>query len=162
MQKEGSYFTNKPVLFYVGLGLSGFAALLSLIVATVYGACYAHSVYYSGWGVALPIVGAGLFAAAVTVKVFFNKIPYADVIGAGVLWLLSFLGFILFINTSYLYFSEVFYGGFSAEALANMDAAYIVCLLFFVLAIILSNIGMFMLGAKRVKQTAETEEGVEV
>ena len=97
MQKEGSYFTNKPVLFYVGLGLSGFAALLSLIVATVYGACYAHSVYYSGWGVALPIVGAGLFAAAVTVKVFFNKIPYADVIGAVVLWLLSFLGFILFI-----------------------------------------------------------------
>ncbi len=67
MQKRVVIFTNKPVLFYVGLGLSGFAALLSLIVATVYGACYAHSVItavgggtsHSGAGFSLRRYGKG-------------------------------------------------------------------------------------------------------
>ena len=154
MQKLKDFFADKTVGFY----LSCAAAVLSLVVGIVYGACYAQSVYLNSWGVALPIVGAVLFLAAVAVKVFFDKLPYVYTVGVAVMWVLDFIGFMIFINASYLYLSEVFYSGFSMKAIGSMKDEYIVCILFFIVAIVLSNVGLYLKGSKPAETVQEVQE----
>lgn len=135
LQDPVEFFKSRRVGFY----LSCAAALLLLIAATVYGICYRRSVYGNTAACVLAGVGVALFVLLTVPK---TTRRYAPI----VLFVFSLTAFLLFVQTSYLYFSEVFFGG--AAGIANMRADYAVSLLFFLLASILSNIGIFMKSGK--------------
>ena len=147
MESILNFFKRKTVGFYLCCA----AALLSVIVAIVYGAAYSGTDYMNGWAVALPIVGAVAFAV---MSVFKQTEAY----GAVVMGVLDLTGFLLFVQASYLYLSEVFYGGVSAAAFKMMNPAYIVCVLFFLIATVLSNVGIYMKSSKpKVAEQKETQ-----
>lgn len=56
---------------------------------------------------------------------------------------LSFVSFLIFINASYMYLSEVFYGGFNMKAIQEMDKEYIISLFMFLISGIVGNISIY-------------------
>lgn len=56
---------------------------------------------------------------------------------------LSFVSFLIFINASYMYLSEVFYGGFNMKAIQEMDKEYIISLFMFLISGIIGNVSIY-------------------
>lgn len=145
MNNLTEYFSARRTGYY----LSCAAALLSLVVGILYGIGYRHSVYLNIWGVILPILGAVVFVVAGVLAMFFDKKDYIFKAGVIAMWLLDFIGFMVFVFASYLYLSEVFFAGFSLAALKKMNLCYIFCIVFYLAAIILANVGIYLRGGER-------------
>ncbi|HBE99294.1 MAG TPA: hypothetical protein DDW18_04645 [Firmicutes bacterium] len=64
------------------------------------------------------------------------------------LWALNFVTFLLFILYVYMYFSGVFYNGVTSEAIALIDGKVILCIVFYSLAAIFSNVSIYLKGRK--------------
>ena len=123
--------------FAPGFYLACIAAALSIGVGMAYWIGFAETVYLNLWAVFLPWVGVVVGAVMMYFKQTRN---YATIVPC----ILTFIAFVLFIGSSYLYLSTVFYGGFSAKAIADMNPAYIVCILFYLIAIVLYNVCVYM------------------
>ena len=130
-------FKEKTVGFYLALS----AAVLSIIAGIVYLVAYSGSVYLNVAGATLAIVAGILF---MVMSLFKPTQPFAALVE----FVLIFIGFVVFINSSYLYFSEILFGKSNLaeifEGLGTMNPNYAVCLLFFLIATVLSNIGIYM------------------
>lgn len=137
-------------LHLVGLCFSGVAALLALIVGVMYGVHYTGSVYLNATAIVLPIIAAVVF---IPMAIFKVTRPYAAI----PLCVITFIGFVVFVNATYLYLSEVFFGGL--DGIKNIDPVYVVCVLFFLLATVLSNIGIYFMTAKEKQGQAPATQG---
>ena len=60
------------------------------------------------------------------------------------LWALNLTTFLLFVLYVYMYFSGVFYNGVTAEAMALIDSKVILCIVFYLLAAVLSNVAIYL------------------
>lgn len=135
---------EKTVGFYLALS----AAVLSIIAGIVYLAAYSGSVYLNTAGATLAIIAGILF---MVLSIFKPTQPFAALVEC----VLIFISFVMFINSSYLYFSEILFGANNIAkifaGLGAMNPNYAVCLLFFLIATVLSNIGIYMKPVKSVK-----------
>lgn len=112
--------------------------VLSILSGFVYlGFYYGDAKYFSVVPVVLPIAGSVLFALLTLFEVTKDYASLA-LLGSNLLA----LGF--FIHTLYLYFSEVFYSGFSFEKLGDVSLAFYLSFVFFFLSVLLSNVLFYM------------------
>ena len=112
------------------------SSLLALVSGIKYTIKYDGSDYYSAWAFSLPIVGLCLF---IVLSLFSKTSKFASIITT----VLSFVSFLIFINASYMYLSEVFYGGFNMKAIQEMDKEYIISLFMFLISGIIGNISIY-------------------
>ena len=124
--------SSKRIGFYLAL----ISSLLALISGIIYKIKYDGSDYYSAWAFCLPIVGLCLF---IVLSLFSKTSKFASIITT----VLSFVSFLIFINASYMYLSEVFYGGFNMKAIQEMDKEYIISLFMFLISGIIGNISIY-------------------
>ncbi len=125
-QKKG--YSVMSLICFVLSFLSGFVYL---------GFYHDDTKYFSLVSVILPIVGSVLFALLV---LFELTREYASL----VLFSFDLLGIGFFIHAIYLYFSEVFYSGFSFDKLGDISVGFYVSFVFFFLSTLLSNILFYM------------------
>ena len=64
------------------------------------------------------------------------------------LWVLNLVTFLLFVLYVYMYFSGVFYNGVTPEAIALVDSKVILCIVFYLLAAVFSNVSIYLKGTK--------------
>lgn len=124
--------SSKRIGFYLAL----ISSLLALVSGIIYKIKYYGSDYYSAWTFSLPIVGLCLF---IVLSLFSKTSKFASIITT----VLSFVSFLIFINASYMYLSEVFYGGFNMKAIQEMDKEYIISLFMFLISGIVGNISIY-------------------
>ena len=124
--------SSKRIGFYLAL----ISSLLALVSGIIYKTKYDGSDYYSAWAFSLPIVGLCLF---VVLSLFSKTSKFASIITT----VLSFVSFLIFINASYMYLSEVFYGGFNMKAIQEMDKEYIISLFMFLISGIIGNVSIY-------------------
>lgn len=144
MRTLEEFFESRSAGFYVSLA----AAALSIITPILYVIAYAGTVYMSWIAFALPFVAAALFVGLAFFKQTERLAPL-------VMGIVDFVAFLLFIHAVYLYLSEVFFGGISLEAILNINPLFILCTLFFLACVVLSNIGVYM---KQSSANASVEE----
>lgn len=141
------FFGSKAAGFYVCLC----ALLLSLAAAVVYAACYNGTMYMSWWAFAVPLIAAAGFAGL-------SLFRATSVCAPAVLGLGDFTAFLLYIRHVYIYLSEVFYAGLSAEAFANIAPEFFACTLLFFAAFVLSVVGVCMRQSKPLQRANGKEE----
>ena len=146
METVKKFFKKKTVGFY----LSAVAALLSLVTAIVYAAAYNGSNYMSWAAFAMFVLA---FVAFVALSLFGVTYRFAPAVGG----VLDLIAMCLYIGAVYMYLSEVFYGGITAAAMAELDPAFVFCLVASVVCIGLFIAGIFVRQRKRVK--ADTNGG---
>ena len=118
--------------------LSLVSLVLSFLSGFVYlGFYHADTKYFDVVSVILPIVGSVLF---VVLTLFKLTKDYAPVVLFGCN--LVSIGF--FIHAVYLYFSEVFYSGFSFAKLGDISVGFYMSFLFFLVSTVLSNVLFYM------------------
>lgn len=146
----GAHIKQNILTKSIGCFVAAGAALLSLIVAIVYGCGYADSVYYNAWVIVLPVLGA---AAFIGLSLFGCTTPFA----AAALFVFDFAGLLVYVNAVYMYLSEVFYGGINAQSLAALSPAFVVCTVIFLVCVVASNVAIYLKQNKRA-ETAEQGE----
>ena len=138
MTKVKEFFSTRTVAFYIALA----TAALTLILTIVYGACYAGTDYMSWAAFALTLIACLAFCGLAVFK-------QTERFAALVMGLLDFIAFLLFIDNVYMYFTTVFYGGFSASLLGNVDPAFYACTILFLITIVASNVCVYLKPAKQ-------------
>lgn len=68
-----------------------------------------------------------------------------------VLWVFSFISFLLFVNCIYMYFSGVFFNGISLEAFALIDKNILLSVIFYLLCLVLSNVSIYLVKKHEIK-----------
>lgn len=125
------FFRSRRIGFY----LTVVAAFFSLVGAILYAVNYHDSKYMSWTVFALMLVAAFLY---IPFTFFRETEKIAPLITGG----LDFIAFLLFIRHTYLYLSEVFYGG-SFGGFSLGFVLFVLCFLFMLIGIVLSNIAIY-------------------
>lgn len=139
--------TSKWIGFYLGVS----SIVIGIIVAIIYQVHYTGTAYYSSVAVILPFIAALLF---IGLSLFKETSKFAPIISS----ILIFIAFLIFINASYMYLSEVFYSGISKETLQALDKTYVVCIVLFLISGIVGNVAIYK---KQNKEKLKGEENHE-
>ena len=137
-------FKNKPLGFWFSVGIGAFA----LVTAVVYVACYAGTDNMNWVSFALMLAAFIVSAVLIPLDKFVKYLPYAQA-------LLIFLSLLFFIYGIYYYVSVVAVG----IDLDHFDPEFIVCVIFFVLALGVSIANVFLRQDK--EKTAVAVEAVQ-
>ncbi len=137
-------FKNKPLGFWFSVGIGVFA----LVTAVVYVACYAGTDNMNWVSFALMLAAFIVSAVLIPLDKFVKYLPYAQA-------LLIFLSLLFFIYGIYYYVSVVAVG----IDLDHFDSEFIVCVIFFVLALGVSIANVFLRQEK--EKTAVADEAVQ-
>ncbi len=135
-----------------GFYLAGLTAILSVVTAIVYAMGYSESSFMSWTACGLAVAAAALFIALSLFKGTSSLAPVA-------LFSLDFVSFLAYIHATYMYLSEVFYGGFSFEAMKLLDSTYVLCTVLWLSVVILSNISIYTKQRKTVEEEQPTKKG---
>ena len=65
-----------------------------------------------------------------------------------VLWVCTFISFLLFIQAIYMYFTGVFYNGVTSEAIALINKGVLVSVVFYLITCVISNIAVWLKQSK--------------
>lgn len=65
-----------------------------------------------------------------------------------VLWVCTFISFLLFIQAIYMYFTGVFYNGVTSEAIALINKGVLVSVIFYLITCVISNIAVWLKQSK--------------
>lgn len=151
LEKLKNYFRTRSAAFYAAAS----TAFVSIVLSIVYACCYGNTEYMSWAAFALTLV-AGL---AFFVLAIFRQTEAFAALAVGLLDLIAFL---LFIRAVYWYFSTVFYGGFKASLLGDVDPAFYACTVMYLITIVVSNVCVYLGSRKKAKEVnAENAEEAE-
>jgi len=138
------YFSKRPIGFYISLSASALCVIAAICYWLGYLLINQDSIgkYYTWITPTLLLAGSILFL----IIMFFDKLSE---VATPILWIstLSAFGFSLVGQTSekgYMYFTEVFYNGFSFSAIFALDFGFIVPFICMILALGLSFAGIIM------------------
>lgn len=124
----------KAIGFYFSIS----AIILSVISIIIYSTFDGNLTEYYNSNVIIPIIfGILLFAG---LSVFKKTANYAPI----VLWVMTFITFLLYVNYIYMYFSGVFYNGVTSDALKLVDSRVISSLILIILSCILGNVAIYL------------------
>lgn len=133
-----NFIKTRRAGFWVMVG----AMVVALIEAIVYGSTYLDplsglSGYFSAAALALPFAG---IVVALAASVFRPTREWAPV----VLFAFEFASFGTFITGTYMYLSEVFYAGITAEAFAALNKGFTASVALYLIAFIASITAIFL------------------
>lgn len=99
------------------------------------------SEYYSNVVFIPAIIGLVL---SVILLIFNKTSKYSPI----VLWVCTFISFLLFIQAIYMYFTGVFYNGVTSEAIALINKGVLVSVVFYLITCVISNIAVWLKQSK--------------
>lgn len=150
LKRTGAEIKNTVLTKRAGFFVALAAVALSLAEAIVYAVSYTDTDYYSVWGIVLPVLGAALF---LLLSLFRVTTPYAP----AVLFAFDLAAFAAYVNAVYMYLTEVFYGGLTAEAFAALSPEFVACTVMYLASFIIANVSVY-LKQNAAANTAEQEE----
>lgn len=139
MKKELNLNCYKTVGFY----FSVVSMILLILSMVLYKTKFTGilSEYYSNVVFIPAIIGLVLSA----ILLIFNKTSKYSPI---VLWVCTFISFLLFIKAIYMYFTGVFYNGVTSEAIALINKGVLVSVVFYLITCVISNIAVWLKQSK--------------
>lgn len=139
MKKELNLNCYKTVGFY----FSVVSMILLILSMVLYKTKFTGilSEYYSNVVFIPAIIGLVL---SVILLIFNKTSKYSPI----VLWVCTFISFLLFIQAIYMYFTGVFYNGVTSEAIALINKGVLVSVVFYLITCIISNIAVWLKQSK--------------
>ncbi len=146
-----NFFKDKSKGFYVSLSAAA-ASLLTLIIYVLYATVGGGQMYFSALALIFVIVSVVAFCAMAIFKPTAAWAPFVQAV-------FFFIAFLAFIYGCYRYFSEVFYGGVTLNAIIRMNGLFTASLLLFFISTVLTQIGVHM---KQIKTDKGGEENAKI
>lgn len=139
MKKELNLNCYKTVGFY----FSVVSMILLILSMVLYKTKFTGilSEYYSNVVFIPAIIGLVL---SVILLIFNKTSKYSPI----VLWVCTFISFLLFIQAIYMYFTGVFYNGVTSEAIALINKGVLVSVVFYIITCVISNIAVWLKQSK--------------
>lgn len=139
MKKELNLNCYKTVGFY----FSVVSMILLILSMVLYKTKFTGilSEYYSNVVFIPAIIGLVL---SVILLIFNKTSRYSPI----VLWVCTFISFLLFIQAIYMYFTGVFYNGVTSEAIALINKGVLVSVVFYLITCVISNIAVWLKQSK--------------
>ena len=139
MKKEFNLNCYKTVGFYFSI----VSMILLIISMVLYKTKFTGilSEYYSNVVFIPAIIGLVL---SVILLIFNKTAKYSPI----VLWVCTFISFLLFIQAIYMYFTGVFYNGVTSEAISLIDKGVLVSVVFYLIACVISNVAVWLKQSK--------------
>ena len=139
MKKELNLNCYKTVGFY----FSVVSMILLILSMVLYKAKFTgiSSEYYNNVVFIPAIIGLVL---SVILLIFNKTSKYSPI----VLWVCTFISFLLFIQAIYMYFTGVFYNGVTSEAIALINKGVLVSVVFYLITCVISNIAVWLKQSK--------------
>lgn len=139
MKKELNLNCYKTVGFY----FSVVSMILLILSMVLYKTKFTGilSEYYSNVVFIPAIIGLVL---SVILSIFNKTSKYSPI----VLWVCTFISFLLFIQAIYMYFTGVFYNGVTSEAIALINKGVLVSVVFYLITCVISNIAVWLKQSK--------------
>ena len=139
MKKELNLNCYKTVGFYFSV-VSMILLILSMVLfKTKFTGILSE--YYSNVVFIPAIIGLVL---SVILLIFNKTSKYSPI----VLWVCTFISFLLFIQAIYMYFTGVFYNGVTSEAIALINKGVLVSVVFYLITCVISNIAVWLKQSK--------------
>lgn len=139
MKKELNLNCYKTVGFY----FSVVSMILLILSMVLYKTKFTGilSEYYNNVIFIPAIIGLVL---SVILLIFNKTSKYSPI----VLWVCTFISFLLFIQAIYMYFTGVFYNGVTSEAIALINKGVLVSVVFYLITCVISNIAVWLKQSK--------------
>ncbi len=139
MKKELNLNCYKTVGFY----FSVVSMILLILSMVLYKTKFTGilSEYYNNVVFIPAIIGLAL---SVILLIFNKTSKYSPI----VLWVCTFISFLLFIQAIYMYFTGVFYNGVTSEAIALINKGVLVSVVFYLITCVISNIAVWLKQSK--------------
>ena len=139
MKKELNLNCYKTVGFY----FSVVSMILLILSMVLYKTKFTGilSEYYNNVVFIPAIIGLVL---SVILLIFNKTSKYSPI----VLWVCTFISFLLFIQAIYMYFTGVFYNGVTSEAIALINKGVLVSVVFYLITCVISNIAVWFKQSK--------------
>lgn len=139
MKKELNLNCYKTVGFY----FSVVSMILLILSMVLYKTKFTGilSEYYNNVVFIPAIIGLVL---SVILLIFNKTSKYSSI----VLWVCTFISFLLFIQAIYMYFTGVFYNGVTSEAIALINKGVLVSVVFYLITCVISNIAVWLKQSK--------------
>lgn len=139
MKKELNLNCYKTVGFY----FSVVSMILLILSMVLYKTKFTGilSEYYNNVVFIPAIIGLVL---SVILLIFNKTSKYSPI----VLWVCTFISFLLFIQDIYMYFTGVFYNGVTSEAIALINKGVLVSVVFYLITCVISNIAVWLKQSK--------------
>ena len=139
MKKELNLNCYKTVGFY----FSVVSMILLILSMVLYKTKFTGilSEYYNNVVFIPAIIGLVL---SVILLIFNKTSKYSPI----VLWVCTFISFLLFIQAIYMYFTGVFYNGVNSEAIALINKGVLVSVVFYLITCVISNIAVWLKQSK--------------
>lgn len=139
MKKELNLNCYKTVGFY----FSVVSMILLILSMVLYKTKFTGilSKYYNNVVFIPAIIGLVL---SVILLIFNKTSKYSPI----VLWVCTFISFLLFIQAIYMYFTGVFYNGVTSEAIALINKGVLVSVVFYLITCVISNIAVWLKQSK--------------
>lgn len=139
MKKELNLNCYKTVGFY----FSVVSMILLILSMVLYKTKFTGilSEYYNNVAFIPAIIGLVL---SVILLIFNKTSKYSPI----VLWVCTFISFLLFIQAIYMYFTGVFYNGVTSEAIALINKGVLVSVVFYLITCVISNIAVWLKQSK--------------
>lgn len=142
-----TYLKKRTPGYYVYVG----AAMLSLAAAITYIIGFTGESMSKYMSFAVFFLSLAAFLCVAALSVIDVTMPFAPLVGG----LLTLASQCACIRTVYMYFTEVFYNGVSAEAIAQIDKSFLWFVILTCIAVIAFIVSCFM--AKTKQEVKETE-----
>lgn len=139
MKKELNLNCYKTVGFY----FSVVSMILLILSMVLYKTKFTGilSEYYNNVVFIPAIIGLVL---SVILLIFNKTSKYSPI----VLWVCTFISFLLFIQAIYMYFTGVFYNGVTSEAIALINKGVLISVAFYLITCVISNIAVWLKQSK--------------
>lgn len=139
MKKKLNLNCYKTVGFY----FSAVSMILLILSMVLYKTKFTGilSEYYNNVVFIPAIIGLVL---SVILLIFNKTSKYSPI----VLWVCTFISFLLFIQAIYMYFTGVFYNGVTSEAIALINKGVLVSVVFYLITCVISNIAVWLKQSK--------------
>lgn len=139
MKKELNLNCYKTVGFY----FSVVSMILLILSMVLYKTKFTGilSEYYNNVVFIPAIIGLVL---SVILLIFNKTSKYSPI----VLWVCTFISFLLFIQAIYMYFTGVFYNGVTSEAITLINKGVLVSVVFYLITCVISNIAVWLKQSK--------------
>lgn len=139
MKKELNLNCYKTVGFYFSI-VSMILLILSMVLyKTKFTGILSE--YYNNVVFIPAIIGLVL---SVILLIFNKTSKYSPI----VLWVCTFISFLLFIQAIYMYFTGVFYNGVTSESIALINKGVLVSVVFYLITCVISNIAVWLKQSK--------------
>ena len=139
MKKELNLNCYKTVGFYFSVVSMIFLILSMVLYKTKFTGILSE--YYNNVVFIPAIIGLVL---SVILLIFNKTSKYSPI----VLWVCTFISFLLFIQAIYMYFTGVFYNGVTSEAIALINKGVLVSVVFYLITCVISNIAVWLKQSK--------------